>query len=244
MDIHIVIFFTKTKFNLDKFYTDNIKSIIESAKQFNISNFHLYSPDNLPVSKYTLDYMNNTYNPGFGFYSWKPIIILDVMKKIKKGDVVLYHDGGRKEYEYGFRKDINKLVNKVIKEHNGVGVGIGEWPHHLLCKKECFIEMGCDESRYWNLKQVAANWSIWENNPLSLEILNEWKKWCFDPIGVIDDEYQNIQSEYPDFIGHRHDQAILTNIIYKYHFEGKGITPLTMNENRWEKDINFFISDN
>ena len=241
MIVNLVTFMTDSKFGKENYYVNSVRRLFESSKKFGVEHFHLYTPKSLPVSDYILNFMHDTSEHGFGYYSWKPIIILDVMNKISDGDVILYHDAGREEYNYEFKKDFNFLINDVVKNHGGVGIPVGPFKHKQYCKRDCFINMNCNEERYWNLTQVSANWSIWQKNSLSLKLLNEWKDNCLDPRGTVTTHSTSGPlSDFSDYIEHRHDQAILTNLANKYAFEDRGIGLLTTVG--WEKDINNFIN--
>lgn len=242
MNVHLVTFITNKKFGIENYYTASVDRLIASAKKFGIEHIHVYTPDSLPVSSHILNYMKNSDDPGFGFYSWKPVIILDVLNKLNDGDVVLYHDAGRIEYKYEFRKDINILINDVIQNYNGIGVGAGPFKNKDWCKKDCFIYMDCDEEKYWNLNQLTANWSVWEKNALSKEILEKWQMYCFHPRGIVTTyDTEGVLSDFDTFREHRWDQAILTNLIYKYHFDTKKVDVMSQRVG-WEKDINNFIN--
>jgi len=241
MNTHLVIFMTPSKYGRSNYYNNSAKNLIESAKQYNIEHFHIYNPEMLDIDESILQFMKNNEDPGFGFYMWKPLVILDVMKKIKEGDVILYHDAGRPEYNFSFRNDINILINDVITNYKGIGIAQGPFINYQYCKKDCFIEMGCNEEKYWNANQLSATWSIWEKNPLSLKILNEWRDYCSNPLIISSYDNSDVLSDFNDFQGHRHDQSILTNIIYKYYFKDNEVRPLYSNRG-WEKDINYFIN--
>ena len=71
MNIHLVTFVTDKKFGVDNYYAESVKRLFDSAKKFGIEHFHLYNPRLLPVGTHTLKYMNETSEPGFGFYSWR-----------------------------------------------------------------------------------------------------------------------------------------------------------------------------
>ena len=238
MNIHLVMFMTPSKYGKDNYYASSVKNLMDSAKQYKVEHFHLYTPNMLPVAKHILQFMEANVDPGFGFYSWKPLVILDVMKKIKDGDIVLYHDAGRPEYGFSFRKDINTLIDNVIINYKGIGIAQGPYINYQYCKQDCFTEMKCNEEKYWNINHLSATWGIWEKNPLALEILNKWKNYCFDPSGIITNE--NTISNFPDFQGHRHDQSILTNLLFQYHFNDDSIKPI-YKKDVWEKDINNYI---
>ena len=242
MKIHLITFATEEKHGIKNFYNESIDRLFTSSKNFGIDETHLYEPKSLPVSSYILKYMYDTLDPGFGFWSWKPIIILDMFSKINDGDVVIYHDAGRTGYNYEFKKNIKPLIYDVIYNYNGVGVAQGYWKHKQYCKRECLVKMECDSPEYWELDHAVSTWHIWQKNELAEEILIEWKKYCFDPSGIITNEIDETLSNITDdFVGHRHDQSILTNLIQKYHLQNRGINFLKRCEG-WEKDINNYAN--
>ena len=53
-------------------------------------------------------------------------------------------------------------------------------------------------------------------NEYCLNILNQWKYWCFHPSEIVTDA-KSIHEEYDEYDAHRHDQSILTTyfIIFK-----------------------------
>jgi hypothetical protein len=234
MNIHLVMFSTNLKFGIEDYYAFSAVNLIESAKMFGIEHFHMYSPEMLDVSESDLQYMLDNPDPGFGFYMWKPIVILDVLNKIKDGDVVIYHDAGRPEYNYKFKKDVNILIDKVIKEHEGIGIGLGGWDHNQYTKDKCFKLMNCDREDIRNRPQVAGNWCIFQKNNKVLEFVKEWKYWCLNKevIGSPIDEIN-----HKEFIRHTWDQSILTNLFYMHN-----IKPTPYATVGWEKDINNFIN--
>lgn len=224
------------------FYADNYNRLINSALRNGVDEVCTYTPEKLPVSSYALNYMRQTTDPGFGYWVWKPIIILDTFKQIKVDDVVIYHDTGRVGYNYEFKKNVRTLVDNVINNYNGIGVAQGFWKHRQYCKKECFVNMECNFEEFWNLDQAVATWHIWQNTNISKQILTEWEYYCYDPYGTATDETRTIKSDFFDFEGHRHDQAILTNLIYKYQLKNRGIRFLDRRAG-WEKDINNYIEE-
>jgi len=240
MDIHLACFCTSEKFGKKNYYAESIKKLFDSAKTFGIKHFHAYNEKLLPIGEHVRRYMENTKDSGYGFYSWKPLVILDVFDKIKYGDVVIYHDSGRVEYKYEFRKDVTKLVDSVVQNYKGVGIASSHWEHKDWCKRDCFVHMNCNEERYWNLKHLNASWSIWQKNEISIDILNEWKNYCFDPRGTVTTwDTSGPLSDFDSFKEHRWDQAILTNVVHKYIFD-KRIPGVFEYTGGWEKDINNF----
>ena len=236
MKIHLVTFSNKSWYDDTDYYGLSLKRLTESALKYGVDEVHSYNEENLPVSEDILNYMLENRRSGFGFYSWKPVVILDTLQKIPDGDVVLYHDVGRPDYKYEIKKDVNPLINTVINEYNGVGVVFGLWMHKTWCKRHCFQAMGCDNEDYWNLHQLTANWNIWQKSTIPLEIVNLWKNLCLTPCVVDTNSFADKNIELEGFDQHRWDQAILTNLIKKYNIE-----PLPSHLEAWEKDINNWL---
>jgi hypothetical protein len=228
------MFSTNLKFGIEDYYAPSAINLIESAKKFGVEHFHLYSPEMLTISESDLQYMYDNSDTGFGFYMWKPIIILDVLEKVKKGDVIIYHDAGRREYKYSFKKDINILVQQVVDHYEGIGLGVGRWNNNQYTKDKCFKLMNCDREDIRNKPQVAANWCIFQNNTKSLELVQQWKNWCLNR-QVVCSPVNEINHE--EYIRHTWDQSILTNLFYMHN-----IKPIPYTTVGWEKDINNFIN--
>ena len=237
MKIHLVLFHTKTAYNQEGFYDESINRLISTFKDNGGDEVHIYTEETIPfdnddVRNYFEQYKNNA----FGFYAFKPLVILDTMSKIPEGDVVLYHDAGRPEYNFSFKKNIIPLVNTVIDHYQGIGLCDGIWSHNQLTKDKCFKLMECNTQYIRQQKQLAANWGIYEKNPKSLLFLNDWKKWCLKHEIICTEEPEDINHD--DFQSHRWDQSILTNLFYSY-----SLKTLPYVNYGWEKDINNFIGD-
>ena len=171
---------------------------------------------------------------GLGFWSWKPCIILEAMKNIEEGDCILYHDAGRPCYNYSFNNNVKPYVEYIQKNHNGLGICFGPWKHKKMTKRDCFIEMNCDETEYLNSNQVSATYSFWTKNEYCINILNQWKDWCFHPSEIVTDK-KSIHEEHKEYDAHRHDQSILTNILLSLKdFKIQRVRG-------WEKDINHIL---
>ena len=112
-------------------------------------------------------------------------------------------------------------------------------------KRECFVIMNCDEQKYWDHPQIQATFSVWQKNPQSVGILDEWLRWCTTP-GVISDDaaYPDINN-FADFVDHRHDQSVLTNVAIRNGLRCYGAPEVPIVESGdpdASKDINIVVS--
>ena len=237
MEVHLVIFNTRGNYGIEGFYDESVQILINSFKENGVDHVHHYTEETLPCDDTLKQYFETYRNHGYGFWAFKPIIILDVMNKINDGDVVLYHDAGRPEYGYKVKNNIRPLIDIVKRNYQGIGLTEGGWSHNQLTRDECFKLMGCDTSYIRGKNQLAASWGIYEKNPKALLFLNDWKKWCLTHDAIRTEEPGEIN--HNGFSCHRHDQSILTNLFHLYSLKtlpGNSILP-------WEKDINNYIVD-
>ena len=149
---------------------------------------------------------------GNGYWVWKPLIILDALDRATPGDIVVYMDSGDAfTHSDGLRTAFEDSVRRF-----GIGLRVqGELNHHMT-KRDCFVLMGCDEKRYWNAKQVEAGLVAVRRAHQSVDFIQEWLAWCCDPRVVTDADNVCGLPNFPEFIDHRHDQSILTNIAVRH----------------------------
>jgi hypothetical protein len=157
---------------------------------------------------------------GAGFWLYKPYVILETFKSLQEGDVVLWSDAGLR-----VERSLDPLF-RVFEQRPEVDRVIFRVPwvdvNHIAkmwTKRDCFVLMHCDESKYWNAPMTNGAISLWKKNDKNIEILNEWLKYCRDPRILTDDPNLCGMPNFPEFRGHRHDQSVLTNLSIKYNVE-------------------------
>ena len=189
---------------------------------------------------------------GSGFWSWKPYIILETLKKTQKNDWVIYCDVGKPFRRGDTDRCGNMNIGNIIHtpmdsiieyadNHNGFTPGI--WiPHYGLAetwtKRDCFVGMNCDDQDYHHSPQVQAGYSAWSNSDASIHFLKEWLKWCQVPAIISDDSNIYGKPNLPSFRDHRHDQSILTNLCIKHKIELFGPREQSLNGYR---NFNFIL---
>jgi hypothetical protein len=237
MNTYLTLFYTSH----NKDYQINLNKHLNNYKKLGFKDIFLYTEECMPKDFEWLykDFFQK-HRRGYGYWAWKPLVIYDSMKKINDGDMILYHDVGRSCYPFEIRYDINNLAKYVKEDHDGIGVAAGGFLHKRFCKRDAFYYMGCDEEKCWNSNQLSATWSFWEKAELPKKFIMDWIKWSFHEKEIITDLPNKCGlPNFSEFEDHRHDQALLTNLIYLYGKDNPKIQPLSANG--WEKDINHFI---
>jgi hypothetical protein len=212
---------------------DNIKVLtfakgpfIESQKKLKkylisigIENIIEYSNFDLPEVFYNEFEHYFKLHRGFGYWIWKPFIILDEIVKLNKNDILIYVDStdlpSKSFFEFllhHFNENDALFVNR--------GYIHGEWT-----KRDCFHFMNSDNDDFYYEVQIEAGIIGMKNTKSNVELLNEWFFYMKNP---------NILTDTPNICGlpnlknfkdHRHDQSILTNLIIK-----RGIKSINLND--------------
>ncbi len=159
---------------------------------------------------------------GFGWYAWKPLIILDALDRCASGDIVLYTDADTVPIaDYKILFDICKSESVMLFEVSGRSNR--EW-----CKRDCYIVMGQDEPQYHDCQAGVARFMLFQKWAYNLfyqddhnwsvrQFLYEWLTYCVNPLATTFDP-SVLGPELPGFIEHRTEQAILTLLAHKYGY--------------------------
>ena len=147
---------------------------------------------------------------GFGYWIWKPYIILDFLSKCDDDMIVVYCDSGDTIHEdtiFKMKKELESKDFMFIESNH---------KNYTFTKRDCFVLMDCDNEKYWNHNQIYASTSFWKKTNKSLEFLEEWQSYCKNYNVVSDAPNICGKENLEGFIDHRHDQSILTNLVIKY----------------------------
>jgi len=147
---------------------------------------------------------------GGGYWLWKPYVILETLKEIPEGDVVVYLDCG------DVIKEGLSLYLESVLEKEPCLLLCGGYPQKHYTKRDCFHYMNCDEPTYHNVIQLEAGFQAWKRCEKSIEVLEEQIKFGKDYKIITDTPNKCGLPNYDGFVDHRHDQSILTNLAVKH----------------------------
>jgi hypothetical protein len=148
------------------------------------------------------------YKRGFGYWSWKPYIILNTFHHMNDGDILLYTDCGDDVIcnPSEFLSDYLSSIDILLIEN--------KFNNRSYTKRDCFFLMGCDSDKYHESNQLEAGIISLKKSRFTTMFINEWLEYC-KSYDIISDEVK-YKNNYSDFIDHRHDQSILTNLQIKH----------------------------
>jgi hypothetical protein len=191
-----------------------IRSVEKYGPEFRIIIFNKRDMDKEFVEK-NKDILN--CNRGGGYWLWKPYIINEVLKKINHGDIVFYLDS-----KYYFIDSLSKLYSDYMTNND-----ILVWKHkpnscslHMkyLCKMDVIVKYNMvDKVFRENVDECWAGAIIVKKTDNTLMYIQEWLDMCCNYEDITDSKSKIKNSHF--FKEHRHDQSLLSIVIYKYNIE-------------------------
>jgi len=154
---------------------------------------------------------DHPHKRGFGWYAWKPLVILQTLAQLPDGDLVLYVDADTVPIA-----SLSVLFD--ICAHDGGVMLFASEGHRQVewCKRDCYIVMGQDDARYYDVQAGVARFAVFQKGSwLATQILSEWLAYAIHPLATTFDP-SVLGPELPGFIEHRAEQAILSNLAHKY----------------------------
>jgi len=145
---------------------------------------------------------------GFGFCSWKPFVILDAMSKADPGDLILYTDADTYPIS-----DITPLFDLCARD----GITLFEEQgcvNNMWIKRDCFIEMGCDEPRFHDGQHACGRFQLFMISSGAEILAAKWLRFSTSPRCSFHDagEAENL----PTFRRNSTEQAVLSLLALKY----------------------------
>lgn len=159
---------------------------------------------------------------GFGYWLWKPILILHTLESIPDGAILVYLDAGcevnlrRPRPRERLRQYFEFACQQGIAAFD-TGLPIVDWT-----KPEVFQRLGISRVPP-EVNQVGGGGLIICNGPKSRRVVSSWLDYCrMDDGELLEDPIvDHPDHTNPRFRAHRHDQALLSIIYWQ-----EGLKPL------------------
>ncbi|MBQ2379310.1 MAG: hypothetical protein II295_02850, partial [Akkermansia sp.] len=155
---------------------------------------------------------------GFGYWCWKPYIILKTLEKMPENGVLLYCDAGchlnpaglPRLYDYVDELNHNDLGIKAFYTHFGcIDVRERRWT-----KGDVFDYFGCrDQKDITDSLQVAATQVFIRKTAASVQFVREWLAAIEADFSLITDDASRGKN-LSGFLEHRHDQSLFS-VLFK-----------------------------
>lgn len=169
---------------------------------------------------------------GGGYWLWKPYIIEDAFKNLKRGDYLVYADSGS-----FYKRDVHILIDYMKKNKLLICLNQLDHKESEYSKRDAFVYMDVDDKGFENTFQYEASFLLIEKNEITEQFLREWLQYACDKRVISDDENTCGLTNYEGFIQNRYDQTVLSLLAKKYGF--KGCRPVDMPRLKGEKNADY-----
>ena len=219
MKTHLVCFATPQ-------YKRSQKRLIESAKLFGIDEIHAFDETDLKkMSLWKENIAIFQQSKGFGYWLWKPFLILQVLEKISDDDIVLYLDAGNE-----IIADLNPLFDLSLKQ-DMVLFCVHTQKNKMWTKRDAFIGLDCDAEYYYEAEQIAGSPQLYRANTNAKKFVKAWLKYCQNSHLLTDIPNIYGQPNLPAFKQHRHDQSLISLLALKQKL------PVFRDPSQWGNDF-------
>jgi hypothetical protein len=178
--------------------------------------------------KHGIFMMNNPR--GFGYWLWKPYIILKELERMSYGDVLVYCDSGN-EVNYHAREEFRRLLDSISYKQLIACGSVHDT--RMWVKRDLLNLLGMDNDNILYSKQHQSGASMYVKNDNVVNFVREWYTLC-ENYHNIDDSPSNIPN-YSEFIEHRHDQSVFSLLTSRYNLRNIDFEP--NNYDRYEYNL-------
>lgn len=181
--------------------------------------------------RFRLKYRDRLINGsrGFGYWCWKPQVILQILDKMEKGDILQYTDAGCHLNRAG-RWRLTQYFDMAEESPIGIIAFQGKPPSRPLpplpcapldltesrwTKGDLLDHLGVRSDRFITGTQTIGAGVIFVRKcDSAVEIIREWAAIIDGAFELLDDTPSKSPNE-PGFVEHRHDQAIFSLLCKK-----------------------------
>uniref|UniRef100_A0A6C0B7V2 Nucleotide-diphospho-sugar transferase domain-containing protein n=1 Tax=viral metagenome TaxID=1070528 RepID=A0A6C0B7V2_9ZZZZ len=149
---------------------------------------------------------------GFGYWLWKPYLILKTMNQLKDGEIILYLDCGC-ELDLSEKKYLIDSI-EIVKKDKIIGSDT-QCMEKVWNKRDLieFLDMDKDEHTSSSQRQAGALMIFVCDE--TRKLVNEWYQLSCDYHNI--DDSPSILPNCTEFKEHRHDQSIFSLLTKKYN---------------------------
>lgn len=168
---------------------------------------------------------------GWGFWAWKPIVVLAALEGLADDEALLYLDAGLdlkcergREREYG--RFLQRIAPWTGRDVTAVPQPSSDSVERLWTKADTLAHFGVlNNSAVFNSQQYFGGYFFLRKTPASVALVQRWLDTFRTPQLVND--APSVLPNFHRFRGHRHDQSVWS-VLRKLHPGTAVITDLTM----------------
>lgn len=155
---------------------------------------------------------------GFGYWIWKPRIILDRLSEMDEDSVLLYVDVGCHILP-GLEDQVQHLLRRTMASASGILCSEMSFPERHWTKGDVFSYFDVkSNSQITETGQRQGGVVFYRKSPEAIRFLKEWLHTCETRLDLVNDDPSKTPN-FPGFIDHRHDQSVFSVLSKLYSVE-------------------------
>lgn len=156
----------------------------------------------------------NYYKPGYGYWIWKPKIILDKLLKLNENDILIYCDAGM-YFNINGKDRLLEYLNKLDDK-----ISLVTFSANDNYKAQNFVKSDAVMNFYPNFNNELTNCCyaglmIIKKNQDTINLISEWLQLC-ENYHYLDHSPSNQYRESPIFCGNDCDNGLFNLCLAKY----------------------------
>ncbi len=194
----------------DTRYQASIDRLKKQTEAFGFDERHFFSEKDLPKDFFK-GFSPKIYRRGYGYWTWKPYVVRQVLKDLQEGDILVYSDGGNVWNDKGINR-FRELIGMLSVEQPILAFQ-QEFLEKDWTKMDVFMRL-CPDS----FKQHAMTLQLWSGSfflmksPIADKFAKDW-----DDLRKTDiHQFTDRKSTIPNMLGFRearHDQSTFSLIV-------------------------------
>lgn len=150
-------------------------------------------------------------NRGYGYWLWKPYLIMKTMENMNDNDILFYIDSGCEITEYN--QNEYDILQKMIRNCNNYDLlyTLTCCDEKMYTKMDLFKYMNLIDDKVMNSIMRQATIVIIKKNDITVDFIKDWYRIACN-YHMIDDSPSILPND-SSFIEHRHDQSVFSLLL-------------------------------
>lgn len=195
------------------------KLLMSEARALNIfDKIHCYTPNE--IKDFLSDKWISKYPRGGGYWIWKPYIVSLELGKMNDGDILLYVDAGcqfidspKWDYYFDLLSQYDAIFMRFDRQVNyGFTPTVRCWTKKSAIR---YFESSCEKKDWIDETQFITGCFFVKKTSNTVKFIKKWGHFMCQHQDLVTDTTDEERDEQdPLFCEHRHDQAILSLLLY------------------------------
>jgi hypothetical protein len=204
-DVHLVSF-------ADGHFKNRRNGFIDEAEKMDIfSSINVFTFDKLDLDYQSAHHEFIYANPkGFGYWIWKPQIIMQQLAQIPENDILVYMDAGFELNPVGKYRFCEYIKLTLNHKYNMLSF-CNTHAEYRWSKTDLAVKLQIEpDSSFILTSQLAAGFFMFQKNTSNVALIRQWVELAVADNYHYSDDSVSQTPNHPMFVEHRHDASIFS----------------------------------